>query len=104
MMGVPCVTSFESIVFKVSGVSPFLILFIYHPPKHKPLLFDELTELLVSVNSLCASRILIGDINIYVNNRNCNHTVNFIETVDCFNLIQHINFTNHSKGHKLDLV
>lgn len=46
--------------------------------------------------------ILIGDIKIHVDNRI--HTVNFMETLDCFNLIQHINFPTHSKGHILDLV
>jgi len=94
---VPPVLSFESIAFKVSGVSPVLILFIYRPSKPNPLFFEELTELLAFVNP-------IHDINIHVDNPSCTHTTNLMEILDWFNLIQHVNFSTHRKGHTLDLV
>jgi len=55
--------------------------------------------------------ILIGYFNIYVDDPSCNHTnmitsnmTNMMEILDCFNLIQHVNFSNYREGHTLDLM
>lgn len=101
---VPCVSSFECVAFKINGISPVLIVFIYRPPKPNSLFFNELSELLTSVSSVCSSMILTGDINIHVDNFNNNLTVEFMEVLDCFNMTQHVKFPTHNKGHTLDLV
>lgn len=64
----------------------------------------ELTELFALASSICPAMVLLGDINIHVDNKTCLNTVQFMDTLDCFNITQHVNFPTHNKGHTLDLV
>lgn len=100
-IAIPSVKSFEFIAFRVICASPVLILFIYHPPKSNLLFIDELTEPLALVSSVFSAMILIGDINIHVDNlTSSNHEF----SDDLFNLIQHVNFPTHNKVHILNLM
>ncbi len=47
--------------------------------------------------------ILLGDFNIHVDTV-CSNTTQLMTVVDCFDLIQNINFPTPTHGHTLDLV
>ncbi|KAM3870716.1 uncharacterized protein ACN63O_004795 [Diretmus argenteus] len=47
---------------------------------------------------------ILGDINIHVNNPSCHFAAEFLQVLDCHNLQQHVAVPTHSKGHTLDLV
>lgn len=88
----------------MNSYSPILVLNIYRRPKCNPTFFSEFTELLTLVSAICSAIVLTGECNIHVDNQNCNNTVCFMETLECFNLTQYVNFSTHKYGHTLDLV
>lgn len=88
----------------MNSYSPILVLNICRPPKCNPTFFSEFTELLTLVSAICSAIVLTGEFNIHVDNQNCNNTVCFMETLECFNLTQYVNFSTHKYGHTLDLV
>ncbi|XDV17107.1 hypothetical protein PO909_016531 [Leuciscus waleckii] len=47
--------------------------------------------------------ILLGDFNIHVDT-DCAESRELLSVFECFNLVQHVDFATHSKGHTLDLV
>lgn len=96
-------SSFECLVMKINGNTPVLLILVVLPRLILDF-FSELAELLMLLSSNCSDMLLIGNINIHVDNPDCSHTANFMDVLDCFNLIQHVYFPTHKSGHTLDLV
>ena len=102
-VSVPVHISFESVVLQVNGPTP-TIATVYHPPKPNKDFIHEFSTFLTHICSLSSNIILLGDINIHMDNINHPLTKDFTSCLDSFGLQQHIHFPTHSKGHVLDLV
>ena len=63
----------------------------------------EIVQLLESLVTLKDSIILAGDINIHLDTNELNSN-RFKDTLNTFNLVQHINFPTHIQGHTLDMI
>ncbi|CAJ1059652.1 hypothetical protein F2P79_025107%2C partial [Xyrichtys novacula] len=48
--------------------------------------------------------IILGDMNIHVDNPSCPFAAEFLQLLDCLNLTQHVHVPTHSKGNTLDLI
>ena len=54
---------------------------------------------------LCKSElILVGDVNIHLDNQILHHTVEFIQSLECHGLQHHIQVPTHHHGHTLDVL
>lgn len=95
--------TFEYLVLKISGSSPLLVILLYRPPKSMSNFFSELHELLTLTCAMSPSVILLGDFNIHIDSA-CADSRELISVFECFNLVQHVDFPPHLKGHTLDLV
>ncbi len=81
-VSLPSFASFECLAFKCNGLSPFLVLNIYHPPKHNSVFFLQFTEFLTLASAICPVVLLTGDLNIH--NVDCANTVSFIDILELF--------------------
>ncbi len=66
--------------------------------------FEEFTSLLESISTSKSTIILTGDLNIHVDNANDVMALRFLDMLDAFGLVQHINRSTHARGHTLDIV
>ena len=103
--------SFEHAVWQVqSGSTQMTILGIYHPPastQHKTSNSDfinDLTQLLTTTGSENRNIILLGDLNLHIDNPEGPDADQIITTMEAFGLKQHIKFPTHQLGHTLDLI
>ncbi|KAK5918736.1 hypothetical protein CgunFtcFv8_003473 [Champsocephalus gunnari] len=103
-ISIPDIPSFEHLVFKLSGPTPLVTVIIYRPPKQNPTFLSDLSDLLTQLSAISPSVLLVGDFNIHIDDPTSIYAIEFLETLQCFNFTQHINFPTHSHGHILDLV
>ncbi|KAL0152078.1 hypothetical protein M9458_052632, partial [Cirrhinus mrigala] len=96
-------STFEYLVLKISGTFPMIAILLYRPPKSMSNFFTELHELLTLTCAMSSSVILFGDFNIHVN-KDCADSRELMSVFECLNLVQHIHFPTHLKGHTLDLI
>ena len=92
--------TFEYMVLKADSL---IIILLYRPPKVLSNFFSEFSELLTLACSLSFPILLLGDFNIHVD-AVCSNTNQLLSIFECFNLIQHVNFPTHMRGHTLDLI
>ena len=102
---------FEHTVWQVqSGPTHMTILAIYHPPvstQHKNSNFnfiDQLTHLLTTIGSKNTNVVLLGDLNLHIDNPEGSDADQLIATLEAFRLKQHIKFPTHQLGHTLDCI
>lgn len=88
----------------LSGPTPLVIAVIYCPPKPYPSFFSDFSDFLTQLCSISPTILLLGDFNIHIDNAECKSATEFLELLQCFNFIQHIDFPTHNRGHILDLV
>ena len=66
--------------------------------------FDEfssfLEEKVISPTKLC----IVGDFNFHLDEKNNTDTINFLQMLESFDLVQHVKDITHNRGHMLDLV
>jgi len=103
-VSLPVSQTFESVALQLNGPTPTVLVNIYRPPKPNKDFINEFTTLLTHICSLSPNIILLGDLNIHMDNTNHPLTKDFTFCLDSFGLLQHIHFPTHSKGHILDLV
>ncbi|XP_010774485.1 uncharacterized protein [Notothenia coriiceps] len=101
---IPDASSFEHLIFKLSGPTPLVTAIIYRPPKPNPSFLSDLSDILTQLSAISPSVLLFGDFNIHIDDPTCKYASEFKETLHCCNFSQHINFPTHSRGHILDLV
>ena len=86
------------------------ILRIYHSPastQHKTSnsnFIDDLTQLLKTTGSENRNIVLLGDLNLDIDNPEDPEADQLIATIEAFRLKQHIKFPTHQLGHTLDLI
>ena len=71
--------------------------------KLKAIKIHDFSELLERTNSLTSKLLITRDFNIHVD-KNTSTTIKFKETLDIFNLKQHVAIPTHMDGHSLDLI
>ena len=86
------------------------ILAIYHTPastQHKTSnsdFIDQLTHLLTTIGSENTNIVLLGDLNLHIDNPEDPDADQLIATLEAFGLEQHIKFPTHQLSHSLDLI
>ena len=104
-------TSFESLHVEVTVNSVLLrLLVIYsHLPKsgnaaEGDLFLSEFSEMVDSL-LLCSGKVfIVGDFNYHVDDCKDTTIQNFLQLVDCANMVQYVKSPTHEKGHILDLI
>ena len=89
---VPTATSFESVVFTLTGQRQFVL--VYRPPKKtvsdRTAFLSELSELLTPVCAMSPSTFLVGDLNVHVDSSSCPFATEFLALLDCLDFTQHV--------------
>ena len=98
-------SSFECLAFRCKPPLSLTVLLIYRPPPQPKLVFfSEINDLLTTICATSAKVLVLGDINIHVDNPSCHSASEFLQLLDGLDLQQHVNGPTHKKGHTLDLV
>ena len=86
------------------------IVIIYRPPPSSAngftidLFFNEFSSLLEQLEFSSGKLLITGDFNIHVNDASDTTALKFLDLLDSFNLIQHINMPTHRNSNTLDLI
>ncbi len=99
----PDLTSMECLAFKCKPPYPMTVLLIYCPPKPNPSFLPEIHDLITSLCTTSDNVVIIGDINIHVDNPSCPLTAEYLSLLECLGLQQHVEVPTHNRGHTLDL-
>ena len=65
---------------------------------------DQFTDLLTEELPKHQDLIIMGDINIHMNDKEDHDAQTLLNTLEAFNLKQHVNIPTHNQGHTLDLI
>ena len=65
---------------------------------------DQLTDLLTTLQSKYNNTIILGDINMHMDDPNNQNACILHDSINAFNLIQHVKIPTHNKGHTLDVI
>lgn len=85
---------------KINRNNPFHVISIYRPlTLARSFLVDFLSST-IKLNKI----LLLGDINVHVDDKSCHTASEFLSPLDSFNFTQHITGPTHSGGHTLDLI
>lgn len=103
-VSVPQFTSFECLVLSVTATHSAAIATIYRPPKSNAEFLSEFADLLTMLCIKFERILILGDLNIHVDQKDCVLAKDFLSLLDCFNFTQFVNVPTHWKGHTLDLV
>ena len=103
-MPLPLQSSFECLAFKCKSPALTILLIYRPPPKPKSEFFTQFQDVLTSLCTTSENVIILGDLNIHVDNPSCHSAAEFLQLLDCLNLQQHVKVPTHKKGHILDLV
>ena len=93
-----------------SGPTNRTILAIYHPPASTHYktsnsdFIDQLTHLLTTIGSENTNIVLLGDLNLHIDNPDDPDAGQLIATLEAFGLEQQIKFPTYQLGHTLDLI
>ena len=81
---------------------------IYHPPSKQDqtntTFLDEITKLLTSNIPNMENAIILGDLNMHIEDLTGNNSQIFVDIIEALGLQQHVNQPTHQKGNILDLV
>ena len=103
-LSLPDVSSFEYLAFKSNLPSKINTVLIYRPPKPHPSVIAETHDLFTSLCSPSSSTIILGHMNIHIENPSSPLAAEFLNVLDCLNLTQHVDAPTHTRGRTLDLV
>ena len=103
--------SFESGVWLIQfGSTHYTILGVYHllvgtqQGITNSIFIDALTELLMEIVSNHNNIIILGDINIHLNDPEGTDAEALCDIFEAFNIMQHRKFPTHNLGHTLDMI
>ncbi|CAL1572399.1 unnamed protein product [Knipowitschia caucasica] len=74
------------------------------PPKTCTSFLSDFTDFYTQLSSISPSVLFLGDFNIHVDNPHSKCTADFLDILNCLNLMQHVNSPTLSHGHILDLI
>ena len=104
-------SSFEFGLWKLNiKNTPMYIVGIYHPPPsganrvNNRTFIEEFLDYLTEVLSKHKNVIVLGDFNMHINDVSDNDAQTFSDCLGATGLTQHVDFSTHEKGNRLDLV
>ena len=100
-------TSFEVSIqtFGIKDSSGLTFIVIYrHHAENVSVFFDEFHTFLEYVNLKFKKFIIAGDFNIHVNKQHEKSTIEFLDILNTFSLVQSISTSTHKSGNTLDLI
>ena len=100
-------STFDHIVVKIQYGKETLKAFVIYKPDggYSQLFHNEFTDLLnIQFSRDGFKPLIIGDFNIHVNKSDTAAASKFLDTIDTYQLTQHVNFPTHDEGNTLDLV
>ena len=104
-------SSFEHATGNIQkGPTVYTIIGLYHPPQgtdpkvSNANFLDQLSDLLSHVIPKHQDIIIMGDFNIHINDLEDQDAQILKDTLNAFNLKQHINIPTHNLGHTIDLI
>ncbi len=83
---------------------------IYRPTRSKknrtPLsvFYEEFSDILESCITSQEELLIVGDLNFHVDDENDHDATHFLDILESFDLVQHVNEPTHISGHTLDLI
>lgn len=83
---IPELTSMECLAFKCKPPYTMTVLLIYRPPRPNPSFLPEIHDLLTSLCTMSTNIVIIGDLNIHVDNPTCSLATEFLRLLDCLGL------------------
>ena len=93
-----------------SGSTFYTVIGIYHPTQGtqegiiNTTFLDELIDLLTEVTAKLRNIIILGDFNMPIYNSEYPDAQVLIDTLEAFNLKQHMIFPTHNQGHMLHFI
>ena len=87
----------------------FIVVAIYHPPLNfqnfsDTAFIDQFTDLLTTLQSKYNNIIILGDINMHMDDPTNQNASILHDSINAFNLTQHVKIPTHNKGHTLDVI
>ena len=102
--------SFEHAIWNIShkNMPKFTVVAIYHPPSNcqgstDATFIDQLTDLLTTLQTKY-NNIILGDINMHMDDLNNQTACILQDSINAFDLTQHVKIPTHNKGHTLDVI
>ena len=85
------------------------VVAIYHPPfscqnSTDPIFIDQLTDLLTTPQTKYSNIIILGDINMHMDDPSNQNACILQVSINTFDLTQHVKIPTHNKGHTLDVI
>ena len=65
---------------------------------------DQLTDLLTTLQTKYNNIIILGNINMHIDDPNNQNACILYDSINAFNLTQHVKIPTHNKGHALDVI
>ena len=99
--------SFEYLKVHLSHSQHLVSLWVvYRPPTTGmyPTFLAEFEELVGEIQTSPGVPLLVGDFNVHVNVPSDNNSSKFLSLLESANLVQHVTFPTHQRGHTLDLI
>ena len=103
--------SFEHAIWNISHkiMSTFTVVAIYHPPSTcqdstDATFIDQFTDLLTTLQAKYNNIIILGDINMHMDDPNNQNACILQDSINAFDLTQHVKIPTHNKGHTLDVI
>ena len=103
--------SFEHAVWNINhiDVPTFTVVALYHTPSNcrnstDAIFIDQLTDFLTTLQTKYSNVIILGDINMHMDDPNNQNVCILQDSIEAFDLIQHVKIPTHNKGHTLDVV
>lgn len=96
--------SFEMSCFELRHNEPVFCAVIYRPPKYNNDFISDFSNFIAPILTKYDKILLVGDLNLHVCCPSTPMAKDFIELIDGFNLVQHVNRPTQKHGHTLDLV
>ena len=98
--------SFEYLDISLSHDSELLrLLVIYRPPSNSVHEFcKDFAKVTDTLNVQKGNLVIVGDMNVHVDNPQNHNVAQFLDVLDTSNLVQHVDKPTHNQGHTLDLV
>ena len=102
--------SFEHAVWKIShkNMPTFTVVAIYPPSNCQgstdATFIDQLTDLLTTLQTKYNNIIILGSINMHMDDPNNQNACILHDSINAFNLTQHVKFPTPNTGHTLDVI
>ena len=103
--------SFEHAIWNIShkNMPTFTVVAIYHPPSTcqdstDATFTDQFTDLLTTLQTKYNNIIILSDISMHMDDPNNQNTCILQDSINAFDLTQHVKIATHNKGHTLYVI